>query len=183
MSDYYVLDRALTLALKMYQKLQPEIEGVEGWQSVEEVGDTRTIVNLHLREKNKLGSICKVYIAFSEVDLEKKNLSVEIMGILDGNEFSDQKFTSSLSEYVMKEYQSLKPLVIESLLHRMGEQGEPERLASRRFEVKYRIHEKVHPKTEDYSYEFDDDTVSSSAIPYIKCMLDIHNRLYTDELK
>jgi hypothetical protein len=82
-----------------------------------------------------------------------------------------------LIDGTINDYKDLKPYVREGIAHTISPE-ESNRIASRSFEVKYRMFDRMYEADENYEYDINEDEIAESVLPYIISMQDIYSRIY-----
>lgn len=179
---YHLLDIALDICLKIFKTALRNIEGLDGMETVEFISNEWASLNLLLFHSDHKGAFAKIYISVSEMELEKKNLHIEVYAELDQIESEvTGTFGDITSEWIFKDYSNLEPVVEQGTLHHWDDRKKEGRAVKRKLKVRYTVHDKSYEEDEDYMYDYDDDDIAECSLPYIKSLLEIDQKVFSTQ--
>jgi hypothetical protein len=161
----YNLNVNLSICLKIYTKVIQKISNVDGRISPDDITSDTSIVDLFFTKPDNVIPFIKVNITTTEVQLEKYHFNVSIIGTLDESENQNIRFADVLIDGIISDYNDLKPYIKEGIAHTISH-GESNRIASRSFEVKYRMFDRMYEADENYEYGINESEIADSVLPY-----------------
>jgi hypothetical protein len=173
----YSLNVNLGICLKIYTKVIQKIPNIDARISPDDISPDTSIVNLFFTRPGNRIPFIKLNITTAEVQLDKYNFNVSIIGTLDESENQNVCFADVLIDGIISDYKDLKPYIKEGIVHTVS-YGESTRIASRSLEVKYRMFDRMYEEDENHEYDINDDEIAESVLPYIISMQDIYSRIY-----
>ncbi len=173
----YSLTVNLSICLKIYTKVIQRIPNIDGRISPDGISPDTSIVNLFFTWPGSRIPFIKLNITTAEVQLNKYNFNVSIIGTLDESENQNIRFADILIDGIISDYKDLKPHIKEGIVHTVSK-GISKRIASRSLEIKYRMFDRMYEEDEDYGYEIDENEIAESVLPYIKSLHEIYSRIY-----
>jgi hypothetical protein len=173
----YSLNVNLSICLKIYTKVIQKIPNVDGRISPDDISSDTSILNLFFTKPDNTIPFIQINVITSEVQLEKYNFNVSIIGTLDESEKKNARFADVLIDGIISDYKDLSPYIKEGIVHTLS-YDESNRIASRSLEVKYRMFDRMYEEDEDHDYDINEDEIAELALPYIISMQDIYSRIY-----
>lgn len=178
MVNYHFLNIALDICMKIFEKAYPHVTGLEGGLMIESVDDSHGSASLILKQSDEETTFAVITVDVTELDIEKKKLIIEVIANKKEQELGGRHFGDFLVESIMKDFEALRPVVTEGIIHSMAAPDKPRRQVNRELEVRFRIFTHEFEADEDYMYGYDIDEIGKTAIPYVKALRDIHSKIY-----
>ena len=155
-----------------------EMDRIDGRISVNDIESKSCGVYLLLTKPGDILPIMKINVEIADTELEKNEIAINIIGILEEQEH-EIPFADVSAKSILDDYQNLKPWVKEGIVRRIGQVDEPSKVASRYLEVKYRMHDELYPEIDEFAnHDIDEEGIAKSLLPYIKSLNEIYSRIY-----
>jgi hypothetical protein len=154
-----------------------EIDNVDGRISVNGIEHGSCGVCLCLTNPDNVIPIIQINVEVADTELEQNEVAINIIGTLAEQEH-EIPFADVLPKTIMDDYENLKPIVKEGIVHRIGLPDEPRRVTSRILEVKFRMHDEFYPEDEMGHHDIDENEIANRLLPYIKSLHEIYLRIY-----
>ena len=173
----FILNIALDICLKTFERVKNEIENVDSRISVSDIEPGSCGVCLYLTKPDNVLPIITINVDVADTELERNEVAICIMGTLAEQEH-DVPFADFSAKSIIDDYENLKPWVKEGIVHRIGQHDEPKRIISRILEIKFRMHDEFYPEDGMGHHDIDEDAIAKTLLPYIISLHEIYSRIY-----
>ena len=154
------------------------MQDIDGRISVNDIEQKSCGVYLLLIKHGNIFPIIKINVEIADTELENNEIAINIIGSLEEQEH-EIPFGDVSAKAILDDYQDLRPLVKEGIVHRIGQRDEPKRIVARSLEIRYRMHDELYPEIDEFAnHDIDEEGIAKSILPYIQSLHEIYSRIY-----
>jgi hypothetical protein len=179
--DHYISNCALDICLTISKYAYSQFTGLKASLSLHEVSESSASMNLKLFIPKYRQTFAKVEVGLHRYRLEKECLTIEVFAEIDLSEsegiasFKDEDVYS-----IFNKYKDLNPVVTEGVTHFsdiFSKSENPTRKTNRKLTIRYGIHDEEYEADDEYyDFDYDEEQIAKSTLPYLKSLQDIQNR-------
>ena len=182
MADYYTANVALGLCMRIALKVKQDLPQLEPDISLQDVSESRGEFLTYFRNIQQSDRLAASRLELMLSQYEPDKMALEVFAEFQVDESDNPEPSAFSADAIIKICERLNPIVTESLVHRSPdpylEPGVTKGIVSRSLKVRFRVYEKQYERDqEDYTFDIDEVEIADAAIPYVKSLNEIRERL------